>query len=60
VAQIYRGLVDALVIDESDAARSMAIEETGIRPIVTGTVMRDAAASERLARAVLDAAGLSA
>jgi LPPG:FO 2-phospho-L-lactate transferase len=59
VAELYRGLIDTLVIDEADAGRAPEIEEMGIRPIVTGTVMRDAASSERLARVVLDAAGLA-
>jgi LPPG:FO 2-phospho-L-lactate transferase len=55
VANAYRGLIDALVIDEADAALETRIEALGIRPIVAQTIMRDAAASERLARDVLTA-----
>jgi LPPG:FO 2-phospho-L-lactate transferase len=52
VTQCYKGLVDALVVDEADAD-----EDAGIRTIVTRTLMSDAAARRRLAEAVLDLAG---
>ena len=55
VANVYRGLIDALVIDEADAALAPRIEALGMRPIVAQTIMRDAASSERLARDVLTA-----
>jgi LPPG:FO 2-phospho-L-lactate transferase len=48
VTQCYKGLIDALVIDEADAE-----EDAGIRTIVTRTLMNDAAARRRLAEAVL-------
>jgi LPPG:FO 2-phospho-L-lactate transferase len=48
VTQCYKGLIDALVIDEADAD-----EDAGIRTIVTRTLMSDAAARRRLAEAVL-------
>ena len=48
VADCYKGLIDALVIDEADAD-----EDAGIRTIVTRTLMSDAAARRRLAEAVL-------
>jgi LPPG:FO 2-phospho-L-lactate transferase len=54
VAGCYRGLIDALVIDEADAASGLA---GGVTPVVTRTLMSDAPARARLARAVLDAAG---
>jgi LPPG:FO 2-phospho-L-lactate transferase len=57
VARIYEGLIDALVIDEADAALAPEIEAIGIRAVVTDTIMRDAAAREGLARAALDTAG---
>jgi LPPG:FO 2-phospho-L-lactate transferase len=57
VAAIYEGLVDALVIDEQDAGLAPAVERHGMRAVVTDTIMRDAGARERLARAALDAAG---
>ena len=34
VAAMYRGLVDALIIDESDAARASDVAANGIRPVV--------------------------
>jgi LPPG:FO 2-phospho-L-lactate transferase len=57
VAAIYEGLVDVLVIDEQDAEHADAVEARGMRAVVVDTIMRDAAARERLARAALDAAG---
>jgi LPPG:FO 2-phospho-L-lactate transferase len=50
VTSCYKGLIDALVIDESDAD-----EDAGIPTIVTRTLMSDAAARRRLAEAVLGA-----
>ena len=50
VAQSYQGLVDALVIDESDDA------DAGIRTVVTQTLMTDPAAARRLAETTLGAA----
>jgi LPPG:FO 2-phospho-L-lactate transferase len=54
VAQCYPGLIDALVIDEADADG-----DTGVRTIVTKTLMRDAAARRALAEAALDAVALT-
>ena len=52
VAGCYAGLIDALVVDESDpAGRPLAV-----RRIVTQTLMTDLDASRRLAEAVLGAA----
>jgi LPPG:FO 2-phospho-L-lactate transferase len=48
VADCYKGLIDALVIDDADAG-----EEAGVQTIVTRTLMSDAAARRRLAEAVL-------
>jgi LPPG:FO 2-phospho-L-lactate transferase len=51
VARCYDGLIDALVVDESDA------HETGdlgsVKPIVTRTLMRDADSRRRLAETAL-------
>jgi LPPG:FO 2-phospho-L-lactate transferase len=55
VVQCYPGLIDALVLDEADAAGVDAVSELGVRPIVTQTLMRDAAARKRLAETALDA-----
>jgi hypothetical protein len=58
VAAVYSGLVDALVIDESDAARAATVERHGVRPVVAATIMRDDASRRALADAVLAAAGI--
>ena len=51
VASCYEGLIDALVVDESDPARELTV-----RRVVTQTLMTDLAASRRLAETVLEAA----
>jgi LPPG:FO 2-phospho-L-lactate transferase len=50
VARCYEGLIDALVIDESDGG------DAGVRTVVTRTLMTDPAASRRLAETTLGAA----
>jgi LPPG:FO 2-phospho-L-lactate transferase len=55
LAQCYPELIDALVIDEADADDAGALAALGVRPIVTRTLMRDAATRRRLAEAALDA-----
>ncbi|MGZ8629456.1 MAG: 2-phospho-L-lactate transferase [Actinomycetota bacterium] len=54
-AAAYDGLLGAWVIDERDRPLSTRIEASGVRVVVTDTVMRDDAAAERLSRTVLDA-----
>jgi LPPG:FO 2-phospho-L-lactate transferase len=56
VAQCYAGLIDALVIDEADAHHADAL---GVRPIVTKTLMRDAASRRALAETALNAVALA-
>jgi LPPG:FO 2-phospho-L-lactate transferase len=51
VAGCYAGLIDALVVDESDPAAALPV-----RRIATRTLMTDLAASRRLAETVLGAA----
>ncbi len=51
VASCYEGLIDALVVDESDPTGPLAV-----RAVVTRTLMTDLAASRRLAETVLEAA----
>ena len=55
LAQCYPGLIDVLVIDGADADHADALSAVGIRPVVTHTLMRDAASRRRLAEAALDA-----
>jgi len=59
VAQCYAGLIDALVLDQADADGADAVAGLGVRPIVTKTLMRDAAARRVLAEAALDAVALA-
>ena len=59
VAQCYPGLIDALVLDEQDAADAGAVSALGVRPIVASTLMRDAAARKHLAEIALDAVALA-
>jgi LPPG:FO 2-phospho-L-lactate transferase len=56
VARFYAGLIDALVIDHADAALAPAIEDLGIRAVITDTIMRGPAEKAALARVTLEAA----
>ena len=47
-------------MDEQDAELAARVEQLGMRAVVVDTIMRDAAARERLARAALGAAGIAA
>jgi LPPG:FO 2-phospho-L-lactate transferase len=51
VASCYEGLVDALVVDETDSPEGL-----GVQAIVTRTLMTDADARRRVAEAALEAA----
>ncbi len=58
VAGCYDGLIDALVVDESDDA---TVElPAGVRRVVTQTLMTDLDAARRLASVALDSAGAPA
>jgi LPPG:FO 2-phospho-L-lactate transferase len=50
VAEWYREVASAIVVDHEDAALAPAIEEVGLRCHVTATVMTDRHAAARLAR----------
>jgi hypothetical protein len=52
VTDCYKGLIDALVIDEADADA-----DADVRLIVTRTLMGDEGGRRRLAEAVLETAG---
>ncbi|HWF58007.1 MAG TPA: 2-phospho-L-lactate transferase [Candidatus Dormibacteraeota bacterium] len=58
VASIYAGLIDAMVIDDADAARADDVRRLGVEPFVTDTIMRDGAAKHHLAVSALGAAGI--
>jgi hypothetical protein len=51
VTSCYKGLIDALVYDESDGE-----VELDVRPLVTSTLMTDAASRRRVAETALEAA----
>jgi LPPG:FO 2-phospho-L-lactate transferase len=59
VARLYRPVASALVIDDADTHLSGAVEETGVRPVVTATVMSTIERAEALARTVLAAGGVA-
>jgi LPPG:FO 2-phospho-L-lactate transferase len=59
VARAYRPWLDALVVDGTDAALAAALDRAGVRPVVADALMPDRAAEARLARAVLQAAGVA-
>lgn len=56
VAHVYYDILDVLVIDEIDYALVPAIEEIGIRAVVTNTIMRGPAEKAALAHTALRAA----
>jgi len=55
VARWYASEVGTLVIDELDTSLASEVAATGVRCVVTDTVMRDRAAAAALARVVLGA-----
>jgi LPPG:FO 2-phospho-L-lactate transferase len=59
VARAYAGIIDTLIIDETDADRAGAVEAEGVRCIVAPIVMRDNASGRALATAALRAAGVA-
>jgi LPPG:FO 2-phospho-L-lactate transferase len=56
VAMLYRDIVDGFVIDERDAEFAPDIEALGMRTRALDTIMRDAVASARVAKAALELA----
>ncbi|MGH7722644.1 MAG: 2-phospho-L-lactate transferase [Candidatus Dormibacteria bacterium] len=56
VADLYSGIIDAIVIDDADAAVAAALESRGLSVTVTDTIMRDAKARRHLAAVTLAAA----
>ena len=56
-ATTWPGLLDVLLIDDVDAAEAAAIQQTGIRPHVTGTLIGPEKERRRLAQEILELAG---
>jgi LPPG:FO 2-phospho-L-lactate transferase len=50
VAAHYRGLIDALILDQADTQLRKDVAALGIEPVVTQTVMHDGAARRALAQ----------
>ncbi len=57
VARLYAAIASTLVIDTVDAHLAADVEATGIRCVVTSSVMSDIDVARRLAGVCLDAAG---
>lgn len=55
VARLYADFADMFVIDSGDRLHAADVTELGLRALVLDTLMTDRAASERLARQLLDA-----
>jgi LPPG:FO 2-phospho-L-lactate transferase len=53
VARLYAPFVGTLVIDAADAEHADAVRDTGLRCVVTDTIMRDPAAAAALCEVVL-------
>lgn len=53
VAKHYYGLIDALVIDDSDKRLAPSIETLGTRALITSTIMKTADDRDQLAKSVL-------
>jgi LPPG:FO 2-phospho-L-lactate transferase len=56
VARLYADVADVFVLDTLDAALADAVAATGLRPVVTDTLMTDDDARRRVAAAALAAA----
>lgn len=54
VAEIYRGIIDGIVIDTADAALEAPLAERGLQVHVCQTIMGDASDRGRLAQEILD------
>ena len=54
VAHHYRNLASTLVIDKIDAELANAVEDEGLRCVVTETVMRDTKIAAALAKTALE------
>jgi LPPG:FO 2-phospho-L-lactate transferase len=55
VARLYEGLIDAVIMDESDRTQAEAIEKAGVSCRFTSTLMRTAEDEARLAKVAMEA-----
>lgn len=58
VARAYADFLDVLILDNQDADLAPRVEETGVRAVVTDTIMRDLEVKKALTEVALRAAGL--
>jgi LPPG:FO 2-phospho-L-lactate transferase len=58
VARLYADLAATLLVDDADAALAAAVEDAGMRCVVSPTIMRGPDEAAALARRVLDAGAL--
>jgi LPPG:FO 2-phospho-L-lactate transferase len=54
VARLYKGVVDVLVLDESDAGQVKAIEKAGVSCALTSTLMKTREDEARLAKVAME------
>ena len=54
VARLYQDILDFFIVDEVDAVLGPIIQELGIQPVITQTVMRNEEDSARLAGQILE------
>lgn len=55
VARLYKGVVDVLIVDESDRDQAIAIERQGVSCHFTSTLMRSREDEARLAKVAMEA-----
>jgi LPPG:FO 2-phospho-L-lactate transferase len=55
VARLYKGVIDALIIDETDRAQARAIEMAGVSCVRTSTLMKSRDDEVRLAKVAMEA-----
>lgn len=58
VAELWKDVIDILLIDDADAMHSATVAQLGVTPFVTDTIMKTPERRARLARATLSAARL--
>jgi len=55
VARLYKGVVDAIIVDESDRGQANAIEEMGVSCVFASTLMKSREDELRLAKVAMEA-----
>jgi LPPG:FO 2-phospho-L-lactate transferase len=55
VARLYRGLIDVLIVDETDNVQARAIESAGVSCVRTSTLMKSRGDEVRLAKVAVEA-----